>query len=265
MMPLSSRLLLLIPISLLSSCATLASLGLTDASHAPTGIEAPRVSVAEVRLTDAPTDQALASFYCQRHVPALASQLVCRAFGPLRTERDLRFAFDVELEVQNPNTVPLPVVQALVAFTAYPNENSQELGAVCASFCEDPSSCAQDAAGACESDAPQIRDLSSFAGASVGFLRRVATGESSLEDLRIRTVAPGETTRVVVRLELDSNQVLGLIERAGEDAIDQVRQGQQPRFAIPYRIEGSAWVEVEGFGRFAAGFGPYERTWWFNQ
>ncbi len=34
-----------------------------------------------------------------------------------------------------------------------------------------------------------------------------------------------------------------------------------PRFEIPYAIEGSAWVTVQGFGKIAAGFGPIQGVW----
>ncbi|MEM6957905.1 MAG: hypothetical protein AAF645_19570 [Myxococcota bacterium] len=221
----------------------------------------PRVSVAEVNIGALPTERQIAQYVCMRRVPAPANQLVCRAFGRPLQENDLRFAFDVELEFENPNSIPLPVVQALVAFSAFPGTAEQNLGALCLSFCENPSSCPQDAESACRSDDPQIRDAETFAAAAANFLVRAAIGEASLEDLRIQTVEPGATARLVMRLELQPFQMLQLIERVFTDALSGLEQGRIPEIAIPYSIEGSAWVRVENFGRFAVNFGPAEGTW----
>jgi len=177
----------------------------------------------------------------------------------------LRFSFDLELDIDNPNQIALPLLQALVGFTAYPGTASQNLGALCTSFCEDPTNCQQNAENACQSDDPEIRDVRSFSQAVAGFLMRAAAGQAQLEDLRVRTIPPGETLRVVLRLQVDSAQMLSLIERTGREAINQVRQGQQPRFVIPYSLEGTAWVAVEGLGRIGAGFGPITGEWALRQ
>ncbi len=56
----------------------------------------------------------------------LALPVVSRAFGPAVSEADLRFVFDVELEVQNRAAVPVPLVSALFAFTAFPGATEAE-------------------------------------------------------------------------------------------------------------------------------------------
>ena len=249
---------------LLGSCAGFSFPDLTSGSPGGSAMPTPtppRISVANVLLSESPTQEELASYFCAQHVPAPANLLVCRAFGPVRSQQDLRFAFDLEIDVENPNQIPLPLVQALIGFTAYPGANSQNLGALCTSFCEDPNNCAQNAADACQSDEPEIRDMRSFGEAAAGFLIRAATGQANLQDLRIRTIPAGETLRIVMRLQVDTLQMLSLIERAGHGALDQIRQGTQPQFAIPYSVEGTAWVSIEGLGRVAAGFGPTTGEW----
>ncbi len=82
-----------------------------------------------------------------------------------------------------------------------------------------------------------------------------------MNDLRVRTIPPSETIRSVVRLELDPDAMMQLIRRLGDEAVAEVRAGRPPAFDIPYEIEGSVWVEVESFGRFAASFGPFRDRW----
>jgi hypothetical protein len=221
----------------------------------------PEVSIANIRVAEMPTGSLLAAYLCERYVPAPMNVVVCRAFGPSVSASDLNFAFDLELDVANPNRIPLPVVQALVGFTDYPGQAEQNLGALCVSFCEVPTSCPQDAASACQSDDPEIRDLESFAGAAANFLLRAAAGQTSVEDLRLQTVAPGESARVVIRLRLQPVQLLELMQQTGEQTLGELRSGRVPSFVIPYRIEGSAWVRIENFGRLAVNFGPSEGEW----
>jgi hypothetical protein len=221
------------------------------------GVEAPNVTIAAVRLAQAPSNKALASYYCAQYL----SPIVCKVFGPVPEISETTFAFDVELALDNPNPVPLPLVQSLFAFTAYPDEGeSGSLGTVCLSFCENPERCEEDAS-ACISDDPDIRDAEDFTRAAAGFLYSVALGERGFQDLRVRTVPPNDQTRVVVRLGIDPTQMVDLIRRLAKGDIDRIKHGELPKLAIPYQLEGTAWVAVEGFGRLGTGFGPTRGEW----
>ena len=219
----------------------------------------PHVSVAEVRLVRAPTAQMMAGYYCARVAP---NPLLCLAFGGVPSREQMTFAFDVGLDVENVAEVPLPVVSALVAFTAYPDARGQQnLGAACITMCDDPATCPQDTTTSCESSEPEIRDLSDFGRAAAGFLLAVATGEERLENLRIRTIAPRSTARVSVRLQLDPEQVLGLVRQLATESLQAISSGRRTTFTIPYQVEGSIWLTVEHFGRFAASFPTYRGEW----
>lgn len=249
-------------LSLSGLCASCAGLQLPGTGGGALEPSPPDVSVAGVTVAEMPTSNALAAYLCGRYVPSPMNRVVCRAFGPEVSADDMRFAFDLEVDVANPNDIPMPVVQALVAFTAYPERtDAQNLGALCVSFCEDPANCAQDAADACQSDDPEIRDLESFAGAAANFLQRAATGQAGLEDLRVKTVDPGGSARVVVRLQLQPIQILELLREAGGSIMDEIRNGQTPTFAIQYSVEGSAWVSIQNLGRIAVDFGPVAGEW----
>lgn len=236
---------------LLVGCAALSAAG---RGMRALDVDPPRVSIAAVRVADMPTNRELASYYCAQYL----GPLVCRAFGPAA---DIDFAFDVELELRNTSKVPMPLVQTLFAFTAFPEaRGAQNLGTVCLSFCEDPSNCRQTSA-ACVSDEPEIKDIRDFAGAAAGFLLATAVGERKLSDLRVRTIPPNDRMRMVVRLGLDPVQMVGLIREYAKGEADRIRRGQLPELAIPYEIEGTAWVSVESLGRLATGFGPAAGQW----
>lgn len=217
----------------------------------------PRVTVQQVRLTRAPRNEHIAMYFCSRVAPPP----LCQIFGPLPTREDLQFQFTTDLDFENPNQIPLPLVEILAAFTIFPQATGeQNLGAVCLNLCEDPNSCPP-AEGACRSDQRDIRTLNDFAGAAVNFLVGVATGQQRFENLRIRTLAPGAHTRSQVHLQLDPDAVLRVIEHVANNSVAQVQRGQQVRFDIPYRFEGTVWLRVENFGRFAASVPPFTGTW----
>lgn len=226
-------------------------LGSLGGTAAPVRPDPPNVRIAEVRVVQLPTARELAGYYC----PQYLNPLVCRAFGGSNVQA--RFAFDLELEIANPNRVPLPLVQALVAFDAYPDaRDSASLGSACVSLCGDESQCSANAADACSSNEPTIHDADSFARATVGFLVGMATGTVDPRNVSVRTVAAGESVRTVVRLELDAPKMLDLMRRLGRDLRDDLQHGRVPSFVIPYEVQGAVWVSVESFGRFAANFGP---------
>ncbi|MFW2387758.1 MAG: hypothetical protein ACN4G0_05450, partial [Polyangiales bacterium] len=181
----TAPILLALLLAPLYSCS---ALGLSGSGGKIPNVKPPNVSISKVRMADMPTARDLASYYCGQYL----GPLICRAFGSVPQASDIHFNFDVELGFDNSSPVPLPLVQTLFAFTAFPEaKDAQNLGAVCLSFCEDPDNCTQDA-DACRSDEPEIRDIRDFAGAAAGFLFATAVGERKFSDLRVRTVPPNE-------------------------------------------------------------------------
>ena len=90
-------------------------------------VKPPKVSIASVSIAKMPSNRDLASYYCAQYL----GPLTCRAFGPVPKTSDIEFAFDVELALANSSKVPLPPVQTLFAFTAFPGgQDAQNLGTV---------------------------------------------------------------------------------------------------------------------------------------
>ena len=94
-------------------------------------------------------------YFCTRVAPPI----ICQIFGQLPTREDLQFQFTTDLDFQNPNQIPLPLVEILAGFTVFPQAAGEHnLGAVCLNLCEDPSVCPP-ATDACRSDQRDIRTL----------------------------------------------------------------------------------------------------------
>jgi hypothetical protein len=225
----------------------------------PLGVtpKAPTMTVADVALSSHPPATVVARALC----PQIAPGPVCMLLGARPTAAELKIGFALQLDVANPNSMALPLVEALVAFTAFPGATgSQNLGALCLSFCEDPSRCPP-RADACTAGGPEIRTIGDFAQATAGFLVASAAGQTSLDNLRIRTLPANGQTRVTVGLELDPMQVVSLLARLATSSVDSVKVGKVPEFVIPYQVEGSAWVNVQSFGKLAAPFGPAQGAW----
>jgi hypothetical protein len=225
---------------------------------APGAPPPPKITVGQVRLAHAPTPEAIARWLC----PQIAPSYVCMALGGRPSPEEVKFVFDVDLAAQNTAQVPLPLVEALVAFTIYPGgQGGQNLGALCVSMCEDPATCPQNAADACTGGGPTIKSMKDFEGAAANFLLNVATGNERLENLRVKTVPAGQTVHAVVRLELAPEKMMEVLGRLAQDVVSQIKSGRAPKFNIPWQVEGSAWVRVEGFGKIGAAFGPTQGTW----
>lgn len=138
--------------------------------------------------------------------------------------------------------------------------DNETLGSVCITLCEDEgTSCPQDP-DTCRLEG-SIRDVDDFVGAAVGFLTSVAVGERRLEDLRVRTIASGQTTAMSFRLAIEPDQMLRVLVRVFTDLFQDLQAGRTPQIAIPFKLEGTVFIDVENFGRFAAEFPPFEDRW----
>jgi len=218
--------------------------------------------VVGVNMVRAPSNEMLAMHFC----PLVAGVIVCRLLGAAPSADQLKFIFDLTLRAENPNPTAIPAVEALVAFTAFPAHPDQaKVGAVCVSLCEQGTACAPPPADGCTGGEPQLVSMDDYRNAAVGFLLALATGQTQLSDVRVRMLPPRTPIDVVVRLELSPTQILSLLRTLSRNAIDQVKSGRVPAFAIPYSLTGSVWIKVEQFGRIAASFGPVNGQFNFDR
>jgi hypothetical protein len=252
-----------------AGCAELAQLQHVIEAEAALGgkDQRPTVKVSSIKLVHAPSESALGIYYCRELAKEELGELGaldCGALGDPPSKKDLEFVFDVAVEAQNPSPIPLPLVQMMLAFTAFPDRKAgggrDNLGALCLSMCKDAHDCDQQA-DACKTTELAIHDLGSFEGAASNFLVSVALGEKRFQDLQIQTLPPHQTLHFNTRLALDVDQMTNLVVTVAKDAFAGVKHKKTPRLVIPYQLEGAAWVTVKDIGRIGANIPTLRGQW----
>jgi hypothetical protein len=247
-----------------SGCGLLANFppGPTLADFTP-----PQVTFMGATLAQAPSQRALAAYYCPLlvNVPFGGAALLCNGlFGPPPVPAALATAFDLRFKVANPNRIPLPVASVLAAVTVFPGAGNQQLGAVCLQLCaEGPGCTPRDTTAACTSSSRDIRSLSDFANAAPGLL--IATGlalaNGEMPSFNAPALAAGAETEVIARFSFGPTQLLAALQALAAQSAGELRAGRLPTLMIPYRVEGTVWFDAGSIGRIAVPYGPLAGTW----
>jgi hypothetical protein len=257
------------------ACALLSMLGgCAELNHMLANgipLKPPTVTLKDVALVQVPSQRSLTAHFCPRVVNdrlhlGLAGELACsQFFGRTPDAQAMKVAFDMRLSVTNPNHVPLPLSSVLMAVNVFPGAQQSELGATCVSLCspDDPQCGARDA-NACPTGATNITQRGEVAQA-LGKLviaegARLATGEPL--GIKPPQVVASSTLEVVVRLTLDPQQVLPLLQQFANQAADDLRAGKPLNLSIPYSMNGTVFTGPMGsIGVLSAPFGPISGTW----
>ena len=118
-------------------------------------------------------------------VTALA--LLCAIVLGSPPPRDrLVFEFGTTITVANPNNIPIPALDVLLALKLFQGQDTEGLGAVCLSMCgaNDPACTGAPKAGACTAGGPGIRTLNDFVSAVPGLISGLASGAATQEQGR---------------------------------------------------------------------------------
>jgi hypothetical protein len=249
---------------LVSGCGLLANFpaGTTLADITP-----PQVTFMGATLAQAPSQQALAAYYCPVlvNVPFGGAALLCQGlFGPRPAPSALTTAFDLRFKVANPNRIPLPVASVLAAVTVFPGQGNQQLGAVCLQLCaEGPGCTPRDTTAACTSSSSDIRSLSDFTAAAPGLLiaAGVALANGQPPSFNVPPLAAASETEVIARFSFGPTQLLGALQGLAAQSTGELRAGRIPTLNIPYRVEGTLWFDAGSLGRIAVPYGPLAGTW----
>jgi hypothetical protein len=247
------------------SCNMLANLpgGLAGPQLTP-----PSIAYQGATLAQAPSQVQYASYYCPEvvSVPFGGAGLLCQGlFGRRPTQAQMQIVFDMHFRVSNPNHIPVPLASVLAGVTLFPATATQRLGAVCVQLCPEgqPGCTGQPGPGACQASSRDVRSLSDFTNAAGNFL--LATGIAAASGQPVSFTAPQVSQAaqldITVRYVLGPQEMLAAVKQLAVQSAQQLKSGQKPTFAIPYRIEGTVWFDVGSLGRIAVGFGPADGTW----
>lgn len=262
--PLSSIALLSVVLLSSAGCGLLANFppGATLADITP-----PQVTFMGATLAQAPSQQALAAYYCPVlvNVPFGGAGVLCQGlFGPRPAPSALATAFDLRFKVANPNRIPLPVASVLAAVTIFPGAGNQQLGAVCLQLCaEGPGCTPRETTAACTSSSQDIRSLSDFAAAAPGLLisAGVALANGQTPSFEAPALSAGSETDVIARFSFGPTQLLGALQALAAQSTSELRAGRIPTLNIPYRVEGTIWFDAGSIGRIAVPYGPLAGSW----
>lgn len=212
----------------------------------------------EARLTQYPGLSALAKYSCQR----LLGSGLCLAFGAPPSRESLEFRFQVVFRIENPNRVPVPATELLVALHLWPGEGFGEFGGVCTTLCKPGAAgCPIPAGLECSDQPTDVRDLETFLEAALRgailLAWDLATGQDPQDRLAASTVAPGATLDLAFTFRIGIEPMLKLIQTAASDILVQVLQTGGGELTIPYAVAGKLWFQVPYLGRVAVGIGPF--------
>jgi hypothetical protein len=230
--------------------------------------QAPTVQYQGAALAQAPSQEMMAAYYCPQVVSdalGVGAAACGYAFGAPPAASAMTVGFDLSFKVHNPNAFPIPVAEILTAVTVFPGETEQALGASCVVFCSagDASCTGQPGPDSCTARSGDIRSIEDFGGAAAGLLlasgASLAAGEAPSFTMP-EVIANGDAV-VNARFAFGTDPLLAALEQLALQSASELAAGQQVSFAIPYRIEGTIWLDVGSLGRVALGYGPVEGTW----
>jgi hypothetical protein len=213
----------------------------------------------------------MAAYYCPQLVPnpgglpGAAGLLCSQFFGAPPSLEQMRVSFDLRFKVSNPNHFPIPVAELLAAATVFPERTNQSLGAACVAFCgaNQPGCTGQPGPTSCQAQRSDIRSLADFRNAAAGLL--ISSGISALQgqtpSYTMPQVVRDAEVLVTARFSFGPAALLQVLRQLAQQAVQQLQTGKQLEFVIPYRMEGSVWLDVGSLGRVAVGFGPAAGSW----
>jgi hypothetical protein len=226
----------------------------------------PTVAYKDATLVQAPSKGQMAAYYCPQMVTLPFAGSVCAGFfGSPLAPQQMRVSFDLRFTVANPNHFPIPVAELLTAAVVFPDKALTGLGAACVAFCgaDQPGCTGQPGPGSCVSHRGDIKSLKDFENASANLL--VAAGvEAALGGQPTfqmpQVVQDGEVV-VTARFTFGPEALLQVLKQIASQAVDQLAAGKSIDFTIPYRLEGTTWLDVGSLGRVELGWGPAAGTW----
>ncbi len=228
----------------------------------------PTATYQDAKLVQAPSQQMMLQYYCPKvvHDPFGLTPIACTtAFGDAPADSDMKVAFDLAFDVHNPNHFPIPVAEMLTAVTVFPNNNAQALGASCVVFCSarDPSCTGAPRPDSCTAKSTDLRSLGDFANATANLViaNGVALVEGQQLTFKMPEVAQDGDAVIHARLAFGVEPLSNALEQLLSQTVKQVSQLQSVTFEIPYRIEGTVWLDAGSLGRVAVGFGPVHGVW----
>jgi hypothetical protein len=250
----------------LCGCAELSTMGMGAQSAAGTQRAAPpTIEVVPPQLRRAPNIMQLAAYYCPVVIDNPIARMACgTVLGPQPRPEQLAFEFGVTITARNPNDVPIPALDVLLAMTLFQGQEAEGLGAICVSMCGqgDPSCTGAPKPGACTAQQGDVRRIEDFAARLPGLIAGLVSGRTSIEEeLRKSTIIARGDLRLDLSFTMGVEQMLRVVQKVANRFVQGLLNGQQLALDIPVRAEGSVFVQLPIVGRVGVGYGPLQTSW----
>ncbi len=223
----------------------------------------PEVEAGGLALRHGPGLEELGAFYCPQVIDDALVALGCAvALGPPPAKSSLVFEFGVVVNIHNPNDIPVPALDVLLALVLFDGADAESLGAICVSLCgtDDPSCDGTPRPGACEPQGDDIRSLDDFIGRIPGLVAALATGQA-LDELRKSTIAAGGDVSLDLSFALGIDQALSVFEKTALTYVEDQLAGRSTSLTVPVSTEGTVYFQLPLLGRIGVDFGPLSSSW----
>lgn len=223
----------------------------------------PTVQASALQLTKRPSLTQLAAYYCPTVITDSTLRLLCTVtLGAPPPTSQLTFNFGIHLLITNPNNVPVPALDVLLALRLFEGQQAEALGAICLSMCgsADPTCTGQPKPGACSSSQTDIRTLNDFQARIPQLITDLVTGKAE-QELRKSTIAAAGNVNLDLAFVLGLDQALAVFQKVAVNFVTDLLSGKNPTLAVPVEAEGSVFFELKPVGRFGVGYGPLRTTW----
>ncbi len=235
--------------------------GLLDEFTQSDGSTPPAVQASQLQLRKRPSITQLASYYCPIVITDPMLRLGC-AFLPSVTQADLAFQFGISITMHNPNNVPVPALDVLLALKLFQGQDTEALGAICLSLCGamDPTCDGKPKPGACASTQTDIRNLDDFAARIPSLISDIVSGNAE-QELRKSTLLAGGDVNLNLSFDLGLTQAINVFQKTAVQYVTTLLSGGTPMLSVPVSAEGSVYFNLPVVGRLGVAYGPLTSTW----
>ncbi|TNF26974.1 MAG: hypothetical protein EP329_20295 [Deltaproteobacteria bacterium] len=225
---------------------------------------APEVEVGALELRHEPSLGQLGAYYCPKVIDDALVALGCSvALGSPPPKSQLVFEFGVVVNIHNPNDIPVPAADVLLALTLFDQDpDAQALGAICVSLCgtDDPSCDGTPRPGACEAQGDDVRSIDDFVARIPDLIADFATGQAQ-EELQKSTILAGGDVSIDLAFDLGIDAALDVFEKTALEYVEALLKGNNASLSVPVRADGTVYFRLPVLGRIGVDFGPYRSTW----
>jgi hypothetical protein len=220
----------------------------------------PRVFTRGVRLVEAPSASEIEAVLCAKGATCTEA---ARDPAPVATRG---IVFDVDLDIQNANYVPMPVSEILVGLTAFPDGLAERTGAACLLLCPAGDDlCRKQGPGRpCEGARRGVPSTGDYGGPLADLLapRGLASVRGEPLPLEVIQLPARATVPITARFTFVRAALVDVLVQAARRAPEVLRPRNGPAVLVPFEIDGAVFVRGGRQGeRLAQAFGPFRGAW----